>query len=417
MSHRLVLVAGPDQGKSFAVTAAGPVVIGRGRNAPAALTDPRVSRVHCEVKLDGDQVVVADLGSAGGTFVNGTRVQWRPLRLGDVVQVGDTQLRLESEGAMDAPTLLPADRSPGLRPPKLARPTLPSLPAERLHELSGQTMSHYRLGPVVASGRSGVLFRAHDTKHNREAAFKVLWPHFAADAAEMRRFTRTMRTILPLRHPHLIALYGAGRALPYCWFAMEYVEGESLAQVLGRATAAGPPGWRVALRVLADVGRALAFAHDRQIIHRNITPQNIMLRREDQTAKLGDLMLAKALEGTSAEQVTRPGEVLGDVLYMAPERTTGGLQASDARSDLYSLGATTYALLTGRPPLHGTSFVDTVLKIRQEAPISPRRLQPSVPAALEPVVLKLLAKRPEDRYQTAASLLADLKPWFSRGQA
>jgi serine/threonine protein kinase len=415
MSYRLTIIAGPDQGKSFPVPEAGPVVIGRGRNAAAALGDQRVSRVHCEVKVEGSQIMVADLGSAGGTFVNGTRVQQQPLRPGDVLRVGDSQLRLEAEGAAEMATLAP-EPSPKLRPPRAARQNaLPVLPAERLRELSGETISHYQLGPVLAAGRTGVLFRAHDTKHDRETAFKVLWPHFAEDDGEVRRFVRAMRTILPLRHPNLVALYGAGRAQPYCWLAMEYVDGEALSQILGRAATAGPPGWRLAVRVLIHVARGLVFAHEQQVVHRNITPQNIMIRREDQAAKVGDLMLAKALDDTVAAQVTRPGEILGDVLYMSPERTTGGLMASDARSDLYSLGATAYALLTGRAPLHGTSFVDTVLKIRQEAPLPPRQLQPAVPAPLEAVVLKLLAKRPEDRFQTAQELLNHLRPLVQSG--
>src|SRR5947208_2108001 len=133
MSHQLVVVAGPDQGKRFPVAAAGPVVVGRG--------------------------------------------------------------------------------------------PVPALPAERLNELSGHTISHYILGPVVARGQSGLLFRAHDTKHKRETAFKVLWPDLARDNAEVLRFVRTMRTIMPLRHPHLVTLYGAGRTRSYCWLAMEYVEG------------------------------------------------------------------------------------------------------------------------------------------------------------------------------------------------
>jgi hypothetical protein len=420
MSLRLVVIAGPDQGKVFALSGPESVCFGRSRAAAARLADPGVSRSHCEVKLAAGRATVIDLASTAGTFVNGARVREQVLQPGDVLQVGATQLRLESGDLADEVTLAPPEKAAGprLRAEQAAtidyRPTLPALPAERLHELSGRTISHYVLGPVLAQGRSGILFKAHDTKHERVTAFKILWPQLMRDDDEMRRFVRAMRTIMPLRHANLVSLYGAGRARPYCWLALEYVEGQSLAQVLGSGSR--PPSWRLALHVLAGVARALAFAHARQVLHRNVTPPSILLRTGDRTVKLGDLMLAKALASEDADKVTRPGEVLGDVLYMAPERTTGQPEAGDGRADLYSLGATAYCLLTGRPPLQGASFVQTVLKIRAEAPRPPRELQPRVPARLEKIVLQLLAKEPKDRFATAQALLQALKPLLESAQ-
>jgi len=172
---------------------------------------------------------------------------------------------------------------------------------------------------------------------------------------------------------------------------------------------AGMLDWRYALRVAIHIGRALAFAQEHSIIHRNITPQNIMVQNSDKLAKLGDLMLAKALEGTNAEQITRPGELVGDVHYMSPERTRGNADEVDGRSDIYSLGATTYALLTGRPPFEGGSLVETITKIRQAEPVKPTKFQLTIPGLLEGTVLRMLAKRPADRFQTAAEMLTDLE--------
>jgi serine/threonine protein kinase len=124
--------------------------------------------------------------------------------------------------------------------------------------------------------------------------------------------------------------------------------------------------------------------------------------------KLGDLMLAKALEGQLAEQITRPGEILGDLRYMAPERTRGATDV-DGRSDLYGLGALVYAVLTGRPPFDGATLVEKISKIRNDAPVPPRRYQLALPEACQGLVLKLLSKRPEDRYQTATELLRELE--------
>jgi len=206
-----------------------------------------------------------------------------------------------------------------------------------------------------------------------------------------------------------VEIYGAGKTGQYCWTAMEFVEGESLAQVIQRIGVAGLLDWRDAVRVAIHVARALEYAQERQIIHRNITPNNILVRSSDKLTKLADMMLAKALEGTLAETITRPGELIGDISYMSPERTKGSLAEVDGRSDVYSLGATLYALLTGRPPFVGDSLTDTVRKIRQAEPEKPKKYQLSIPDQFEGVVLKMLAKRPEDRYQTAAELLKELE--------
>jgi serine/threonine-protein kinase len=119
-------------------------------------------------------------------------------------------------------------------------------------------------------------------------------------------------------------------------------------------------------------------------------------------------MLAKALEGPMAKQITRPGQILGDVRYMSPERTRGVTEL-DARADLYGLGATLYALLTGHPPFEGETLVEQIAKIRQNEPVKPTKYQMSVPSAFEGLVLKLLAKKPEERYQTATEMLKELE--------
>ena len=141
-----------------------------------------------------------------------------------------------------------------------------------------------------------------------------------------------------MRHPNLIPLYGAGRTAKFCWVAMEYVVGENLTEVIDRIGVAGMLDWRHAFRVGVHVGRALEYCHDQQVVHRNVTPTNILLETTTRAARLGDLMLAKALEGVMAKQITRPGEIIGDVAYLSPERTRG-TEKLDGRSDLYGLGA------------------------------------------------------------------------------
>jgi serine/threonine-protein kinase len=166
--------------------------------------------------------------------------------------------------------------------------------------------------------------------------------------------------------------------------------------------------WKNAFRVAVDIGRALLFAHDQHIIHRNVTPQNILQQKSDKTAKLGDLMLAKSLEGNLAQQITRPGELVGAVEYMSPERTRG-MQDIDGRSDIYGLGATLYALLTGRPPCGGDTLVEKITRIRQTEPEKPSKFQMGINDSFQSAVLKMLAKRQQDRFQTAGEMLKELE--------
>jgi len=177
-------------------------------------------------------------------------------------------------------------------------------------ELGGQSLSHFQLEEVIAKGTTGVVFRASHTEHDRPAAVKVLEPQFAGDEQNMQRFVRAMKTMLPIRHENIVSIYAAGKNGPYCWVAMEYVDGENLEDVIARISREGlldmegQLDWRDAFRVGVHIARALQAAYEHQIIHRNITPRNILLRTSDKVAKLGDLMLAKALEGTLARQIS-----------------------------------------------------------------------------------------------------------------
>jgi serine/threonine protein kinase len=400
MLGKLVVIAGPDKGRSFELQEGQTLLVGRGEKTETRLKDPQVSRVHCQVQVQEGKVLLVDPGSTSGTLVNGKKVKEYDLKPGDVIQIGSTQLQLQLEAAPEAKTVVVG----GAAVAKAAAEK-----AGQLGDLVGQNLAHYRIDSILARGQSGMVFQAHDTREDRPVALKVLWPEFSKNEEEMQRFVRAMKTMLPLRHPNLVTLYGAGKTGSYCWIAMELVDGESLTQVIQRIGTAGMLDWRNALRVAIHIGRALDFAEQHQVIHRNIKPSNILIQQSDKLTKLGDLMLAKALEGTLAEQVTRPGELVGDVAYMSPERTRGSSGQVDGRSDIYSLGATVYALLTGRPPFDAGSLPETIMKIRQAEPAKPKKYQLSIPDLFEGTVLKMLAKRPDDRFQTAAALVAELE--------
>jgi serine/threonine protein kinase len=400
MGKQLQVIAGPDEGRIYALPESDTLLLGRSRALEARLVDPHVSRVHCQIEVEGDRVRITDFESGAGIFVNNKRASQQILQSGDVIRIGNTFLQY-SDGDIAEQKTLPPDV------PTSAKTVAPPA-ASRLAQLVGQTFSHYKIGPILAKGQSGLVFHARDTSEDRPVALKVLWPDFVESEDKIKRFVRAMKTALPLRHPNLVSVYGAGRKGPYCWVAMEYVEGESLTQVVQRMGTVGMLDWRNALRVGVHIARALEYAHQQQIIHRNVTPMNILLQGRDRIAKLGDLMLAKALEGILAEQITRPGQLLGEVLYMSPERTQGSANV-DGRSDFYSLGASLYALLTGRPPFEGNSLAETISKIRSAEPIRPKKYHLAIPDLFEGTVLRMLAKRPEDRFQKAGDMLAELE--------
>ncbi len=142
-------------------------------------------------------------------------------------------------------------------------------------------------------------------------------------------------------------------------------------------------------------------------MHRNVAPESILVRSKDKVAKLGDMMLAKVCDGTEAPPATRQKELVGNVTYMAPERTRGDADI-DTRADIYSLGATLYTVLTGKPPFEGKTLVDLVAKIRQDDPVPPKKYQDSIPDEFQDAVVKMLAKRPESRFPTAAHVVRAL---------
>ena len=261
---------------------------------------------------------------------------------------------------------------------------------------------------MLARGKNGIIYKARDARDGKAVALKVLNAMATDSEDDVHRFIRAMKTVVALKHPNLVAVHAAGKVGSVCWVAMEYVEGESLTKVIERIGTLGMLDWRYALAIAAQIGRALEAAFEQHIIHRNVTSENILVRKADNVAKLGDLMLVKAMEGTLAVQVTQPGHLVGNLAYMAPERTREDATV-DTRSDIYGLGATVYALLTGRPPFEGTSLVETIRKIRTDEPIEPKKHQLSVPDLFEGTVLKVLAKRPEDRFQTPTELLKDLQ--------
>ena len=337
MDQRLRVIGGPDKGLSFQLPQAGSETLGKSRqHNEICLHDPAVARVHCQVEMEDGRVVLSDFDSDTGTFVNGSRITQQELKHGDVVKIGDTELQFQSIGgpAPGAAARPPKTPDPAASTAPLASPA-PSqtTPPGDLSALTGTTLAHYELGPFLGRGYFGAVYRVHDRKEDRTVALKVLSADFPKGEQESQQFVQSIKAAVQVRHPNLITVFGAGRTAANYWVAMEYVEGESLAGVLQLTNTPGTSDWRSAFRLAVHLARALYFIHENRLLHRNITPQNILLRNIDRQTKLGDLFLSKALAGSSLRQSVLRTKLANELPYLCPEQTVPNA-ATDALGHL-----------------------------------------------------------------------------------
>jgi serine/threonine protein kinase/Tfp pilus assembly protein PilF len=264
-----------------------------------------------------------------------------------------------------------------------------------------RTISRYRVGRLIGAGGMGEVYLAEDETLNRKVALKLLPARFTRDEERVRRFQREARAASALNHPNIITIYEIGHADSVHYIATEYIEGETLREVMAkRRLNAGE-----VLDFAIGVASALAAAHDAGIIHRDIKPENIMVR-PDGYVKVLDFGLAKLAEPESALKDSSTGAVLGTLLYISPEQARA--QQPDNRSDLYALGAVMYEMVTGQPPVCGDNFIDIANAIVNEIPHAPSYYVSSVPPELDDIILKLLEKDRANRYPSARQLLSDL---------
>jgi eukaryotic-like serine/threonine-protein kinase len=262
----------------------------------------------------------------------------------------------------------------------------------------------YELGDILGFGGMSEVHLARDVRLHRDVAVKVLRADLARDPSFYLRFRREAQNAAALNHPSIVAVYDTGEAdtptgpLPY--IVMEYVEGVTLRDIVHTE---GPMPPRRAIEIIADACQALNFSHQNGIIHRDVKPANIMISSTN-AVKVMDFGIARAIADSSS--VTQTAAVIGTAQYLSPEQARG--DPVDARSDVYSLGCVLYEILTGEPPFTGDSPVSVAYQHVREDPIPPSERHEGISPELDAVVLKALAKNPENRYQTAAEMRADL---------
>ena len=260
----------------------------------------------------------------------------------------------------------------------------------------------YEIHRKIARGGMAEVYLARDRSLDRPVAVKVLFPEYATDPAFVERFRREAQAAANLSHPNIAGVYDWGTEAGTYFIVMEYVEGQSLAEV-GRAS--GPLHPRRAAEIAFEVAGALGFAHSKGVVHRDVKPGNVLIAPNG-TCKVVDFGIARALSSPS-EELTQAGSVMGTATYFSPEQAQG-FQV-DARSDLYSLGVVMFEMVCGRPPFTGDTPVAIAYKHVQEPPPRPSSLISGLPAGLEAIIGKLLAKHPDNRYRSAEDLRADLR--------
>jgi serine/threonine-protein kinase len=272
-----------------------------------------------------------------------------------------------------------------------------ALGATGAHRMIGQlVLGTYELIDVLGQGGMSVVFKAKHKMTEQEVALKILPPELAAHSQVKSRFLDEAKALAALDHPNIVHLYNFGQENGSFVLAMQYVQGRTWERLILENKRLD---WKVTCRIAIDVLKALEYAHGRGVIHRDMKPSNVLVRAHDASATVMDFGIAKMTKST---KLTATGQTMGTVRYMSPEQVRG--QEVDQRTDLYSLGATMYESLVGDTPFDGQTHFEIMTKHLSEAPKPPSMVGIAVPAEVESALMRSLAKRAEDRFETARDM-------------
>jgi len=457
VTGKVTAIEGPIKGEAYVIPTSADLSLGRIPGNQIVVPDRHISRKHCVFTQGPSGFSVEDKGSSNGTLVNGERVQSRALSPGDKIKVGPVVFRFEVQDAPigEAKTRPPAEEdavpvaeSLGQAARGTDRPAAPEAPhpeqapapnaincgecgsgisrraagTSKCREVDGKflcaqcseklglvglTFAGYKVKKLLGKGAVGAVYLAEQiSAGNRPVALKVLHPDLAEGETAVKRFIREARTGAQLQHANITQVYELGNEGDRPFIAMEFVEGHSLHDLVGRS---GPFSMQNAAGVLGPVSDALFHAHEANIVHRDLKPANIMVTKKG-VPKLTDLGLAKSLVDPSV-QVTVMGMAVGTPGYMAPEQAMGGHDI-DHRVDIFALGATLYHTVTGKPPFSGKSPLVVLKKSLSEEPPPPTQLNSGLSEEFVQIIQTAMAKKPEQRFQTCQEMAAALSRFY-----
>ncbi|QDU80448.1 Serine/threonine-protein kinase PknB [Polystyrenella longa] len=292
----------------------------------------------------------------------------------------------------------PSDENAQSKP--VPRPANESKPTDTPRKMFSKFEIHKKLG----SGGMGSVYLARDTELDRFVALKILPKDKADNPTLLKRFKSEAQAAATLRHDNIVMVYGAGEHEGYYYMVMEYVEGVDVHRLIAKKDQLSV---KRSIEIVKQVGSALEHINSKGIVHRDIKPSNLFIQR-DGIVKLGDLGLARSLEDSEEAGVTRAGTTVGTVDYISPEQARNS-KAADIRSDIYSLGCTWYHMLTGLPPFPDGSLTNKLHAHAVKPPPNPQIVNEAVPDGVVAIMHRMMAKRPEDRYQTPTELIQDLE--------
>ncbi|MDB5307420.1 MAG: prkC 34 [Gemmataceae bacterium] len=278
----------------------------------------------------------------------------------------------------------------------------PGLADQPPADLTGRVLGEFQILRRLGAGGMGQVYLARQLSLKRQVALKLLLNDLANNPTAMKRFQAEAEAVARLNHPNIVQVYGAGESGGLRYMALEYVDGRNLREHLARK---GPPDLPIALSIMRQVATALQKAHEQGLVHRDIKPENILVTRKVEV-KVTDFGLSRFFAGAEAVNLTQSGVTLGTPLYLSPEQAQG--RTVDHRSDIYSFGVTCYHLLSGEPPFRGSTAVEVALKHLTDQPRPLAALRPDLPPDLSGMVHKMMAKDPNDRYQSAREMMRDL---------
>lgn len=373
---KLVVEKGVDKGKSIQIGAQGSFVVGRDTSAGITINDTMASRNHFKVEARTGNYVLVDLNSKNGTLLNGSRVREAKIAAGDRIQVGETVFSFMDD----------------VKPKE---------------DLLGRIIGggRYKILDRVGRGGMGTVYKAEQIRLNRNVALKMLAQELVGDPTFIKKFLDEARAAAQFNHPNVVTIYEIDIANdlqpPAPFIAMEYLPGGSVQDLLSREKKLPPDR---ALAIILDAARGLEYAEKKQIVHRDIKPDNLMISEEGRI-KIGDLGLAKSLK-QDGSRPEAPEGVFGTPHYIAPEQALN--KPIDIRADIYALGATFYRILAGTTPYQGNSAKEIVVNKLREDPPSLDVVEPTVPKVLTAIVHKMMKKDPAERHATAKDLVAEL---------
>lgn len=407
----LEVIIGPHRGRRFTFRHHDSFIVGRADNAHFRLPrkDPFFSRVHFLIEVNPPQCRVVDLCSLNGTKVNGEKVEWADLQQDDLIQGGETVMRVlihQSERAAPLTRDAPQAGTPGVTRERNGREMASSgAQAPRLPP----DVPGYQLFSPLGRGGMGVVHRAKRIADGTEVAIKIIKTAYVPSDREVQRFLREAQILCALQHPNIVRFHQFGRSNDQFYIVMDLVVGSDAMRLVEQD---GPLGIGRAVRIICQALDALQYAHERGYVHRDVKPSNLLVSGHEpaDTCRLADFGLARVYGATRMSGLTLMGDLGGTLLFMAPEQITNFHEVKPP-ADQYGAAATLYYLCTGKPVLADDTSNDVrqitkSILLADPVPIEHRRAD--IPSALGRLIHKALAKKPEDRFTNVAAFRASL---------